>query len=139
MDHERPPIAAAIIVNDHRVLLVRRRVSEGTLSWQFPAGALEPGETPDQAAVREAAEETGLTVEATAILGERTHPATGRQMHYIACKPLAGTAEITDPDELDAVAWCSKAELAVRIPTGLFEPVAAYLERTLNEPGEAPV
>src|SRR4051812_992249 len=34
--NDRPPIAAAIIVDDGRVLLVRRRVEEGLLSWQFP-------------------------------------------------------------------------------------------------------
>jgi ADP-ribose pyrophosphatase YjhB (NUDIX family) len=36
--NDKPPVAAAIITNDGHVLLVRRRVSEGTLSWQFPAG-----------------------------------------------------------------------------------------------------
>jgi ADP-ribose pyrophosphatase YjhB (NUDIX family) len=50
---DQPPIAAAIIVRDGKVLLVRRRVREGTLSWQFPAGAIEADETPGQAAIRE--------------------------------------------------------------------------------------
>ena len=50
---ERPAIAAAVIINDGQVLLVRRRVKEGELSWQFPAGQVEPGETGEQAAVRE--------------------------------------------------------------------------------------
>lgn len=40
---ERPGIAAAIVVHEGRVLMVRRRVSEGQLSWQFPAGEVEPG------------------------------------------------------------------------------------------------
>ena len=56
---ERPAIAAAIAVKEGRVLMVRRRVAEGELSWQFPAGEVEPGETGEQAAVREAAEESG--------------------------------------------------------------------------------
>lgn len=33
--------------------MVRRRVSEGQLSWQFPAGEVEPGEEREAAAVRE--------------------------------------------------------------------------------------
>lgn len=57
---ERPGIAAAIVVHDGRVLMVRRRVSEGQLSWQFPAGEVEPGEAREDAAVRETQEETGL-------------------------------------------------------------------------------
>lgn len=75
---ERPAIAAAIIVDEGRVLMVRRNVKEGSLSWQFPAGEVEPGETNEQAAAREAEEETGVTVRPTQLLGERVHPNTGR-------------------------------------------------------------
>ena len=53
-------IAAAVIVRDSRVLLVRRRVAEGSLSWQLPAGKVEPGETVQEAAVREARDEAGV-------------------------------------------------------------------------------
>jgi 8-oxo-dGTP diphosphatase len=38
-------VAAAAVVDDGRVLLVRRRVEEGRLPWQFPAGKLNPGES----------------------------------------------------------------------------------------------
>ncbi|MBQ1166317.1 NUDIX hydrolase, partial [Streptomyces sp. A73] len=68
-----------------RVLMVRRRVKEGELMWQFPAGGLEDGETAEQAAVRETQDETGLTVEAVKLLGERVHPKTGRLMSDTAC------------------------------------------------------
>lgn len=53
---ERSGIAAAIVVHEGRVLMVRRRVSEGQLSWQFPAGEVEPGEEREDAAVRETQE-----------------------------------------------------------------------------------
>jgi 8-oxo-dGTP pyrophosphatase MutT (NUDIX family) len=69
-------IAAAVVVLDGRVLLIRRAVAEGELLWQFPAGKTELGEPAEEAAVREASEETGLTVEAGRVLGGRIHPAT---------------------------------------------------------------
>lgn len=89
---EKPAIAAAINVQDGKFLLVQRRVSEGELSWQFPVGALEASETFDQAAVREAEEEAGLTVEAVKMLGERVHPKTGRLMGYVACEVKSATS-----------------------------------------------
>ena len=39
----KPGISAAIIVSEGKVLMVRRRISEGELMWQFPAGAIENG------------------------------------------------------------------------------------------------
>jgi 8-oxo-dGTP diphosphatase len=127
----RPPIVAAIIVQSGRVLMVRRRVREGSLSWQFPAGELESGEAFEATAVRETREEVGLTVKAIQVLGERVHPATGRQMAYVACEPASGTAELVDDDELDALAWCTSAELSERVPQPLFGAVQDYLDQAL--------
>jgi 8-oxo-dGTP diphosphatase len=127
----RPPIVAAVIVQDGRVLMVRRRVREGSLSWQFPAGEWESGETFDETAVRETREEVGLVVKAIRVLGERVHPATRRQMAYVACEPISGTAELVDEEELDALAWCTKAELSERVPHPLFTAVQDYLDQAL--------
>jgi 8-oxo-dGTP diphosphatase len=129
---DQPGISAAIIVQGDRVLMVRRRISEGELMWQFPAGAIEAGETAEEAAVRETQEETGLTVEAIKLLGERVHPKTGRLMSYTAAAPLSGTATVADEDELDAVAWVSLDEIPDYVPYGLFGPVQEYLDGALS-------
>ncbi|MFE8936999.1 NUDIX hydrolase [Streptomyces sp. NPDC007872] len=129
--HERPGVAAAIVVNEGRVLMVRRRVSEGRLSWQFPAGKVECGETREDAAVRETQEETGLTVAAVKLLGERVHPETGRLMSYTACEVLGGTAHVADTEELAELAWVAHDEIPEYVPYGLFEPVQEYLDAAL--------
>jgi 8-oxo-dGTP diphosphatase len=128
---EKPGISAAIIVQDGRVLMVRRRISEGELMWQFPAGGIEPGEVAEDAAVRETAEETGLTVKALRLLGERVHPKTGRLMSYTACEPISGEARVADDEELDAITWAAHSELPGLVPYGLFEPVQEYLDGVL--------
>ncbi|MEU6895793.1 NUDIX domain-containing protein [Streptomyces sp. NPDC046557] len=129
---ERPGVAAAIVVHEGRVLLVRRRVSEGRLSWQFPAGKVEPGESREDAAVRETQEETGLMVKPVQLLGERVHPDTGRLMSYMACEVLGGNAHVADADELAEVAWVAHAEIPQYVPYGLFAPVQEHLDETLN-------
>ncbi|PBC83991.1 MULTISPECIES: NUDIX hydrolase [unclassified Streptomyces] len=128
---ERPGIAAAIIVHEGRVLMVRRRVSEGKLSWQFPAGEVEPGETREDAAVREAKEETGLDVSSVKLLGERVHPATGRLMSYTACDVVSGTAHVADTEELAELAWVAHDQIPEYVPYGLFGPVQEYLDAAL--------
>ena len=129
---EKPGISAAIITDGSRVLMVRRRVKEGELSWQFPAGGIEPGEAADEAAVRETLEETGLTVKAIRQIGYlASHPKSGREMFYTACEVVDGEAHVADPDELDAVAWVALAEIPKYVPYGLFEPVQEYLNDAL--------
>ncbi|MCX4596139.1 NUDIX hydrolase [Streptomyces sp. NBC_01549] len=128
---QKPGISAAIIVSEGRVLMVRRRISEGELMWQFPAGAIEAGEGAEDAAVRETAEETGLTVKALRLLGERVHPKTGRLMSYTACEPISGEAHVADDEELDAITWAAHSELPGLVPYGLFEPVQEYLDGVL--------
>ncbi|QQC90587.1 NUDIX hydrolase [Streptomyces alfalfae] len=128
---ERPGIAAAIVVHEGRVLMVRRRVSEGQLSWQFPAGEVEPGEEREDAAVRETQEETGLTVAGVKLLGERVHPKTGHLMSYIACQVLGGTAHVADTEELAELAWVAHGDIPEYVPYGLFEPVQEYLNGAL--------
>jgi 8-oxo-dGTP diphosphatase len=130
---EKPGISAAIIVRGDRVLMVRRRISEGELMWQFPAGGIETGEGPEDAAVRETAEETGLTVKAVRLLGQRVHPKTGREMSYTACEVVDGEAHVADADELDAVAWVTLDEIPQYVPYGLFGPVQAHLEGELGK------
>lgn len=65
-------IAAAIIVQDGKLLMGPATCFGGLALVAVPGRGVEPGETFEQAAVREAAEETGLTVP-----GERVHPNTG--------------------------------------------------------------
>ena len=134
---DQPGISAGIIVHENRVLMVRRRVKEGKLSWQFPAGGIEAGESPEQAAVRETEEETGLTVEAVKVLGDRVHPNTGRLMHYVACAPISGEAHVADEEELAEVAWVAHGEIPEYVPYGLFEPVQEYLDGALTAGSEA--
>ncbi len=127
-----PPIAAAVIVKDGRVLLVQRRVKEGSLSWQFPAGAVEDGESPGEAAVRETREETSLTVTETKMLGERIHPATGRTMIYVACDVVNGEAQVADEAELADFVWSDREQLAEYVPHGFYDRVQEYLDYALS-------
>ncbi|MFC8009125.1 NUDIX hydrolase [Streptomyces cinereoruber] len=125
-------ISTAIIVHDDRVLMIRRREREGKLLWAFPGGGIEAGETAEEAAVRETAEEVDLKVEVIRSLGERVHPQTGRHMSYVACEVVGGEARVADEEELAEVAWIRLDEIPGLVPWGLFGPVQEYLDETLN-------
>jgi ADP-ribose pyrophosphatase YjhB (NUDIX family) len=100
-----------------RLLLVRQRESG---RWSLPGGAIEPGERPDDAARREALEESGIEVEITGLAHALGGPeyvttyANGDVLSYVAlvytADRVGGVLE-PDGDEIDQVGWFSSAEL----------------------------
>jgi len=128
--HGAAPVVAAIVTSALGVLVGRR--NDGSPPWTFIAGEVEPGELPEDAAIREVKEETGLEVRAGQVIGERDHPATGRHMIYMAAAPVRGTSVfVGDEAELAEVRWVSLAEADELLP-GMFEPVREYLAGELR-------
>lgn len=103
----------------------------GSSCGRSRAAASRPHESPEQAAVRETAEEVGLEVKAVRVLGDRVHPNTGVHMTYVACEPISGTAVVGDADEIAEVAWVAHGDIPVRVPYGLFPQVQEYLDGAL--------
>ncbi|HSP39485.1 MAG TPA: NUDIX domain-containing protein [Frankiaceae bacterium] len=62
-------VGAVVTDSRGRILLVQRANEPGRGLWSLPGGRVEPGETDEQAVVREVAEETGLTVEVGRLVG----------------------------------------------------------------------
>lgn len=127
----KPPASVAVIVHHGRVLVIKRRIPDGELLWQFPGGKIEGAETEAQAAVREAWEETGMLVEPIQCLGGRVHPQTGRHIYYVACTVRGVTGRV-DSREVEDFGWFSLKELAEHIPGGVWDPVQGYLDGVLD-------
>lgn len=130
-----PAVAVAVIAQAGCVLLARRRAQDGAPPWVLPGGKIEPGESPEDAAVREVLEEAGLTVTARQILGERVHPVTRSRISYVACDMIAGTARAAAAAEVDAVEWVPVSDLRAYVPGGLYAPVQAYLDGMVGTDG----
>ena len=70
-EHPKQPLigVGALIVENGRIVLIKRGKAPLLGEWSIPGGMLELGETLRQGAEREALEETGLVVRATELLG----------------------------------------------------------------------
>ena len=99
---ERPLIGVgAVIVDQGRVVVIKRGSPPLLGEWSIPGGLLELGETVRQGVEREALEETGLVVESGEFLGvfDRIVPddAGKIRFHYVLldylCRPVSGSLQ----------------------------------------------
>ena len=136
-----PSVAVLVRDADGRLLMVLNR---DTGLWQTVGGVVEPDESPQEAAVREALEEAGVAVELGAIVAvaggpqfRLTYP-NGDQVAYVStvfdARVLGGEPR-ADGEETSAVEWFmlselaradvdefTRALLAAAIPPGGIEP-----------------
>jgi mutator protein MutT len=127
------PSVAAIIRNRNGEILFQRPSLESDI-WSLPAGAIEIGETPAEAVIREVWEETGLKVTPQKILGifggqdfRFTYP-DGNKVEYIIimfeCTVESGVLEAVDGEsaELRFFRVDSMPKLAIPYPKEIFYP-----------------
>jgi 8-oxo-dGTP pyrophosphatase MutT (NUDIX family) len=118
--------SAGGLVVDHRdggaphAALIGRTDRRGRLLWSLPKGHVEAGETPEDTAVREVAEETGITGRVVAPLGtiDFWFVADGRRIHKTVHHflLLAQAGELSDEDvEVEKVEWVPLDELVQRL------------------------
>jgi ADP-ribose pyrophosphatase YjhB (NUDIX family) len=111
--------------------VIGRRDRRGRLLWSLPKGHIEPGESPEQAAIREVAEETGIIGRIVGQLGtiDFWFMADGRRVHKTVHHYLlrAEGGELSDADvEVAAVAWVPLEEIGARLA---YEDERALLDR----------
>jgi ADP-ribose pyrophosphatase len=110
IDFVRHPGAAAVVAVDdrHRICVVRQyRHGVNDFLWEIPAGKLDPGEAPEVCAVRELAEETGVTARRWTALGLFL-PAPGiftEVIHLYLARDLKVGPPTPDADEELELRW----------------------------------
>jgi 8-oxo-dGTP diphosphatase len=123
MPELRVPCVGAILTAGGRILLIRRGHEPEAGRWSLPGGRIEPGETDQQALVREVREETGLEVIPGPLVGEVDRPVPGGRVLVIrdyAATVTGGT--LAAGDDADDARWFRVRELdRLTLSTGLLE------------------
>lgn len=107
-------VVAALIRHDGKVLLTQRKPGRHLgLSWEFPGGKVEAGETDDEALRRELREELGVDVTVGTRCFETRHTYGSREMHLLVyrCRLVRGTPEALD---VNAVEWVEESRIKER-------------------------
>jgi 8-oxo-dGTP diphosphatase len=87
---ETPKLMVDVVIPaDGGVVLIRRGTEPFEGQWALPGGFVEVGETVEEAAAREAAEETGLAVEVARLVGVYSEPERDPRGHNVSVAFLA--------------------------------------------------
>ncbi|PKN92958.1 MAG: hypothetical protein CVU42_09090 [Chloroflexi bacterium HGW-Chloroflexi-4] len=123
--------AGVRIEKDGRLLLVKRGIDPWKGHWYMPAGFLEVDEDPEEAAVREAFEETGLKVKTLRLAGVYTYkddPRGNGIVFLYDAEILGGTMQITN--ETEKIGFLSAEEVMQLKFTGIsgFNQIQDWLK-----------
>lgn len=116
-------VVAAIIWHEGRYLICQRPAHKARgLLWEFPGGKVEPGETPEEAIIRECREELDTTLEPLGIFTEVTHQYPDLCIHlsFLRCRVQSGQPRALEhaairwirPEEASAYDFCP-ADLSI--------------------------
>ncbi len=103
-------VAAAIICDGDKVLSCQRNYGEFKDGWEFPGGKIEPGETAEEAVVRELHEELGVTVGGLERFCDIEYDYDAFHLHMTCfiCQIVAGVVEERVHEDM---AWLDAAHL----------------------------
>jgi mutator protein MutT len=134
-------IVALAIVRRDGLWLVDRRADRGRPLaglWEFPGGKIRAGETAEDAAVRECAEETSLQVEPVGRLEvvEHDYDTLRVRLHPVLCRALCGASFPRDEAVVE-VRWVDDATLAsLDMPAANRSIIADLLGKRMRDRGK---
>lgn len=125
---ERPKVGVGIyLVKNGEVLVGQRLNAHGEGSWCFPGGHLEFGESWEDCAIREVAEETGLTIGNLAFAGVTNDIFQEENKHYVTiyirADWISGEPEVLEPNKMVRWRWANWDNL----PQPLFIPFQNFI------------
>lgn len=122
-----PKVAVVVVIfRDEQILMIKRAQDPKKGFWALPAGFVDAGEDPQDAARREALEETGLIVQIDRLMDVFHTPDDGGMADIViayAASIIGGTLHADD--DAEAAEWISKT----KIPEVAFLPSQRIVER----------
>ena len=127
--------AAYLIMRQNRKILLSKRANTGYMDgyYSLPAGHLDGAETPEQAAVREGLEETGVIIDAKSLIFAHVRYRVAKESDYervdffFNCPEWDGEIKNMEPEKCDGLEWFDESDLPDNIVPDVAEVLSAIV------------
>jgi 8-oxo-dGTP diphosphatase len=122
-----PCVGAVVFDAQGRLLMIQRGHDPGAGLWSIPGGRIEPGETDEQALVRELLEETNLQVKVGRFVGRVRREGLGAIIDIRDYTATVTGGTLRPGDDAADARWVEAAELArLEVTEGLIEALTEW-------------
>ncbi len=127
-----PGLGVGLVILRHRKILLYKRVKAPEAGhWSIVGGKVDHMEPAEQAAKREAEEESGLEIGRVSLLGQTEVISDADRQHWISllyiAEDYAGEPALTEPDKLSDFGWFARNDLP--------RPLSAFAEAAIGHLG----
>ena len=132
MNRVRVGVGGIVEDTQGRILLLKRSKSPEAGCWSIPGGAIEYGETAENAILRELREETGLTDCTADFIGYTDYILKVEESHwcslFFVIRSNSGTAANMEPDKHKSMGWFFKESVPVELTQNTMCAIKIYKE-----------
>lgn len=132
MDQTHPGVGVGVYVRkEGKLLLGLRKGGYGAGTWGAPGGKLEMWESPEECAIREVAEETGITIQNVRFVGFVNDLDRAQGSHYVTLSYVADWESgepVPEPGKFEQWQWFAQDAL----PEPKFFPLSTFLNNGYN-------
>jgi ADP-ribose pyrophosphatase YjhB (NUDIX family) len=131
--HANPYPASGVLIERERpdgepsVLLLKRAIEPGLGNWDLPAGYLEPNESAEEGALREAQEEAGMEIELVRLVGVYSSKSGNAVASVYVARPQDPAARVMLDSESSAFAWVPRSDVPAWVSRMAFQSMGQAL------------
>lgn len=121
-----------VVLDEQRVLLIKKAKEDGSFVWAFPGGNVQDNESLEEACIREVYDETGLVVKIVEELSERIHPDTNIPTKFYWCeldRNREQRMQIQDGTQIEDIMFCNRTQYEDFVTTDVYAPVRKLIDK----------
>jgi 8-oxo-dGTP diphosphatase len=133
MNRKKVPVAVALIIEDNKILISKRKSNQNFANyWEFPGGKIESGESGEAAVVREISEELGIKIEVKSLYKKIIYDYGEKivELYFYLCSKISGEIQCLEVADFK---WQEIHKLEAKLFPKANQKLIEYLKHSYTQ------